>query len=397
MNMNKFPVGLALVLCAGAASAQSVLRFDVVFDQVYEASGAFTPTLTAVAPGPFNGNAAIAPPVLTAQVVMSAVASATQLTAVNTITLNGSFSTESGFSPSAGWSTHTFANAVYNLLKAGATNSYFGIDFVTSATEWPTFISTAANGFLSDHGPAAGYGGTCPFFFGCLSAQPAGNGTGAGTFGLFAVGTTIFNTGTSLPSFPTLANAGNYPLISGTATQTNPSSGLGFDNGMDAFALQAVLDIPNTQGNGTSQAFPDGVGGRPGIVRIMITSTTGNTMYMVQGHIVYVDSDADGKTNYVDNCRLTANPLQQDANADGYGNICDADINNSGTVTTADFGLLRSVLGQAAGFSATAAASDMNSSGTVTTADFGLLRARLGTPPGPSGLACAGTPPCPVP
>ncbi len=109
------------------------------------------------------------------------------------------------------------------------------------------------------------------------------------------------------------------------------------------------------------------------------------------------DTDNDGIVDTSDNCRLTANPLQQDANADGFGNICDADINNSGTVTTADFGLLRSVLGQSAGFSATAAASDMNSSGTVTTADFGLLRARLGTAPGPSGLACAGTPPCPVP
>ncbi len=109
------------------------------------------------------------------------------------------------------------------------------------------------------------------------------------------------------------------------------------------------------------------------------------------------DTDGDGIQDPIDNCRLTANPLQQDANLDGYGNICDADINNSGTVTTADFGLLRSVLGQSAGFSATAAASDMNSSGTVTTADFGLLRARLGTAPGPSGLACAGTIPCPAP
>ena len=111
----------------------------------------------------------------------------------------------------------------------------------------------------------------------------------------------------------------------------------------------------------------------------------------------FTDTDGDGIVDPKDNCRLTSNAAQQDANADGYGNICDADINNSGTVTTADFGLLRSVLGQAAGFSPTAAASDMNSSSTVTTADFGLLRARLGTTPGPSGLSCAGTPPCPLP
>ena len=99
-----------------------------------------------------------------------------------------------------------------------------------------------------------------------------------------------------------------------------------------------------------------------------------------------IDADADGAPNVTDNCTLVANPTQLDADTDGYGNICDADINNSGTVTTADFGLLRSVLGQAAVSSATAAAADLNGSGTVTTADFGLLRARLGTPPGPSGL-----------
>ena len=99
-----------------------------------------------------------------------------------------------------------------------------------------------------------------------------------------------------------------------------------------------------------------------------------------------IDADADGVPNVTDNCTLVTNPTQLDADSDGYGNICDADINNSGTVTTADFGMLRSVLGLAAASGATAAAADMNGSGTVTTADFGLLRARLGTVPGPSGL-----------
>ena len=114
------------------------------------------------------------------------------------------------------------------------------------------------------------------------------------------------------------------------------------------------------------------------------------------------DTDADGVVDLADNCTLVANngqpgtgTSQLDADADGYGNICDADINNSGTVTTGDFGLLRSVLNQAAGSSATAAAADLNGSGTVTTADFAILRARLNTAPGPSGLVCAGTVPCP--
>ncbi len=98
------------------------------------------------------------------------------------------------------------------------------------------------------------------------------------------------------------------------------------------------------------------------------------------------DTDIDGVVDSLDNCRLVVNANQRDSDADSYGNFCDADLNNSGLVTTADFGLLRAVLGQPASASATAAAADMNGSGTVTTADFGLLRARLGTVPGPSGL-----------
>jgi hypothetical protein len=105
------------------------------------------------------------------------------------------------------------------------------------------------------------------------------------------------------------------------------------------------------------------------------------------GHLVpSLDADTDGILDGVDNCRLIANPTQLDSNGDGYGNLCDADLNNSGVVTTADYGILRTVLGQAASASAAAAAADLNGSGTVTTADFGLLRAVLGTAPGPSGF-----------
>ncbi len=98
------------------------------------------------------------------------------------------------------------------------------------------------------------------------------------------------------------------------------------------------------------------------------------------------DADNDGVVDSADNCTLAANPTQLDADNDGYGNLCDGDINNSGAVTTADYGLMRTVLGLPASASATAAAADMNGSGTVTAADVGLLRSRLGTPVGPSGL-----------
>jgi hypothetical protein len=83
-------------------------------------------------------------------------------------------------------------------------------------------------------------------------------------------------------------NTGNHALISGTVSQTNPGSGLGFENGMDAFSLQGVLDTANTQGNGTSQLYPNGVNGFPGIVRIVTFSNTGNTAYVIEGKVTYL-------------------------------------------------------------------------------------------------------------
>lgn len=288
-------LGLMLGLGVTVANAQSVISFDVVFDKVSEASGGFTSNLTDISSGPFNGNAAIVPPNLTAHVVLTATPSGTQLTnangALNQITLNGSFSTVSGFSPPAGWSTHTFTDATFDLYKA---NSFFAAD-VTAGNDWPIFTATSTNGALADHGPAANYGGSCPFPGGCLSAASAGTPNGTTPFGLFFGGSRVapITTGIAIfasgaPVFPaSFRNSGNYPLIAGSATQTNPSTGLGYDNGMDAFALQGVLDVANSQGNGPSQLYPDGVGGRPGIVRILTFSSTGNTAYMVQGHVVY--------------------------------------------------------------------------------------------------------------
>lgn len=98
------------------------------------------------------------------------------------------------------------------------------------------------------------------------------------------------------------------------------------------------------------------------------------------------DADRDGVSDGQDNCSNDANASQLDADGDGYGNVCDADLNNSGFVTTADFGIMLSVFGQSATFSPAAAAADLNGSGMVTATDFGILRNRLSTAPGPSGL-----------
>jgi uncharacterized protein (TIGR03790 family) len=46
------------------------------------------------------------------------------------------------------------------------------------------------------------------------------------------------------------------------------------------------------------------------------------------------DLDGDGISNELDNCAEIPNPAQRDANQDGFGNLCDADVDNDGIVAT---------------------------------------------------------------
>ena len=98
------------------------------------------------------------------------------------------------------------------------------------------------------------------------------------------------------------------------------------------------------------------------------------------------DADGDGVADAGDNCTQVANPDQQDADGDKFGNMCDGDLDNNGITDDADFELLRSVLNQEALASALAAAAHMDGNGRVTAQDFGRLRSTVNAPPGPSGL-----------
>ncbi len=94
-----------------------------------------------------------------------------------------------------------------------------------------------------------------------------------------------------------------------------------------------------------------------------------------------VDADSDGVFDVYDNCTLAANATQVDADGDGFGNICDPDLNNDGIVNTGDLNIFRGLL-----FSADPVA-DFNSDGTVNTGDLNIMRSYLFQPPGPSGIA----------
>lgn len=267
--MRKILSGLIVSLISSASFAQSVITFDVEFHTVYAASGSFAPNLVATAPGPFNNNDPIPDVNLSGQVTLSTVVSSNQLApapAVNSLTLNGSWTSESGNEPSNTWSTHTYNDAVFDFGN-GFPGGYVATDFV-QPVDWPLIAGTGANGIMSDHGPASNYGGTCPFFFGCLSANP---------FETMAGGTLIFdatlNGGLGGAALPTFADAGNHALTSGTYTPGNVSAGLGSDNGLDSIAFDFTLLGGQVPGLG-------------GTVRFAVFSDTGTTAYMVEGTIV---------------------------------------------------------------------------------------------------------------
>jgi hypothetical protein len=49
-----------------------------------------------------------------------------------------------------------------------------------------------------------------------------------------------------------------------------------------------------------------------------------------------LDTDGDRVSDIQDNCTLVANTDQRDTNGDGYGNMCDADLNNDGITDDLD-------------------------------------------------------------
>jgi hypothetical protein len=95
---------------------------------------------------------------------------------------------------------------------------------------------------------------------------------------------------------------------------------------------------------------------------------------------VISDPDGDGVSAEEDNCTAVANPNQRDTDGDGYGNACDADLNNDGRVNFADLGLFRGRFGS------TDADADFDGNGIVNFSDLAKFRTLFGGAPGPSGV-----------
>ena len=115
----------------------------------------------------------------------------------------------------------------------------------------------------------------------------------------------------------------------------------------------------------------------------IVTAAAGSSTLTSPGSLVTIlgtNSDADTVQDHRDNCLLVANPGQRDTNGDGFGNICDADLNNDGQVNLSDFSLFRKSYGTPG------PDADFNGDGQVNLSDFSMFRKMYGSAPGPTGI-----------
>jgi hypothetical protein len=133
-------------------------------------------------------------------------------------------------------------------------------------------------------------------------------------------------------------------------------------------------------------------------VRIGASVLSALFLLPIDGHSGAIqDADGDLVPNQFDNCSVVANGPNQttnqvDCDLDGYGNRCDADLNQDCATTAADFGLWLGSFGSSVG--AGSCELDFDGNGTITAADFGIFLGKFSATgpanaPGPTGLACA--------
>ena len=99
------------------------------------------------------------------------------------------------------------------------------------------------------------------------------------------------------------------------------------------------------------------------------------------------DTDLDGIGDDVDNCTEVPNANQRDTNADGYGNLCDSDLDNDHDVDAADLALMKSA------FFTSDPDADLDGDGAVNFLDLGRMGGTFGALPGPTCPGCLPNPP----
>lgn len=113
----------------------------------------------------------------------------------------------------------------------------------------------------------------------------------------------------------------------------------------------------------------------------------GITHKRISNQMPFFDTDNDGIQDSVDNCTIVPNPAQRDTDFDGYGNCCDADLDNNCIVNFVDLGIMKSVFFQTPSDGFWNPHADLNSDGSINFIDLGIMKSSFFLPPGPSEIS----------
>jgi hypothetical protein len=248
----------------------------------------------------------------------------------------------------------------------------------------------------------------------------------ANAAGAEAVGAVFFEDtpeyGTSPPVLEPFSSAGGTPIIFDTSGALLATPQIRLKPEISAVdGVNTTFFFDDSHGNdgvddffGTSAAAPHAAGiaalmleAQPGITPTQVSTALESTAIdmgpagfdhdsgygLIQADLaiasLLMDIDLDGIADVLDNCVNVPNGpnsldaggnSQLDTNADGYGNACDADLDNNGVVNGLDVGPFTAAFGTAG------PDADFNGDGIVNGLDVGPFVNSFGSAPGPSGL-----------
>jgi hypothetical protein len=94
------------------------------------------------------------------------------------------------------------------------------------------------------------------------------------------------------------------------------------------------------------------------------------------------DRDGDAFPDAADNCDVYPNPEQRDRDADGHGDLCDADFDQNGVVGGSDLARVGAAFGSRTGDARYDPALDMDSDGVIGSFEYLALARSFGGAPG---------------
>ena len=99
------------------------------------------------------------------------------------------------------------------------------------------------------------------------------------------------------------------------------------------------------------------------------------------------DIDGDGILDSDDNCVEVPNADQRDTNVDGFGNICDTDLDNDGSITSfSDLAIFDAAFFSTPGAPTWNPDTDFNGDNIVNFVDLQIMKDAFFGPPGPIGI-----------